>query len=96
MAQPSVQLPGCYCTAGVSRLAFKHIGHLAPGVAGPVEAFAHGTPDVEPGNAILVVQIDALEAIAPQGDVVEAAGEFEAQQTGHGAERTSEMLECKT
>jgi len=79
-----------------SGLAFKHFIHLALGEAGPVGALANGTQDIEPGDAILVVQIDVLAAIAPRGDVVEAAGEFEAQQTGHGAERTSEMLECKT
>jgi NDP-sugar pyrophosphorylase family protein len=77
--------PGHHSTLGIvhrvitaqlgSGLAFKHFIHLALGEAGPVGALANGTQDIEPGDTILVVQIDVLTAIAPRGDVVEAAGE---------------------
>jgi len=49
-----------------SRFGFKHIGHLAPGVAGPVEVLARGTQDVVPRDAILVVEINVSSRRSPR------------------------------
>ena len=59
------------------------IGHLAPGVDGPVVALAALGQGFQPGFAVNVVDKDILAPIPPRGHVVETAREFEPQGTGH-------------
>ena len=53
------------------------VGHLAPGMAHPVEALAELAEDFKPADSIGVGQIDTFAPIATRGDVVDTAGEFE-------------------
>jgi hypothetical protein len=72
------------------------IGHLAIGVAAPVEAAAHLAQRCEPSRAVLKVAIDRLAPITVRGDVIPPAGKLDAEGFGHGAEHSSKMLDYKT
>jgi hypothetical protein len=57
--------------------------HQAPGVAHPVEAGTGIGEDVQPKQAVGIVVVDVFTAVATRGDVVESAGKFNAQRSGH-------------
>jgi hypothetical protein len=52
------------------------IGHLAPGVAHPVEALADLAEYLQPHFPVAVGQIDVIPTGTPRGDVVKASGKF--------------------
>jgi hypothetical protein len=72
------------------------VGHLAPGVAAPVETAAHLAQHDEPVRAVLIVAIDRLAPITARGHMVQPASELDAEGSGHDAQSSSEMLDCKT
>jgi hypothetical protein len=72
------------------------VGHLAPGVAAPVETAAHLAQHVEPIRAVLIVAIDRLAPITARGHMVQPASELDAEGSRHNAQSSSEMLDCKT
>lgn len=59
------------------------VGHQAVSVTAPVEALYHLTQDFEKPNPIGVVLLDRFAAITAGSDVVERAGEFDADGAGH-------------
>jgi hypothetical protein len=66
------------------------IGHLAPGVAVPIESLANGAQDGEPLESVGIVEEDVLTPVTSRGDVVETAGKFDAQGAGHGGRLEAE------
>ena len=50
----------------------------------------------EPLLAVSIIQIDGLSPVATRGDVVQSAGEFNAQGAGHGRMLKRRVLQCKT
>ena len=72
------------------------VGHLAIGVAEPVETAAHLAQGGEPIGAVLVVAIDRLAPIAARRYVIEAAGELDAEGSGYIPKYSSKMLDYKT
>ena len=57
--------------------------HEAVGVAYPVEAQADLAEEGQLGLAVSIVQIDGLPPVASLGSVVQSAGEFNLQGSGH-------------
>ncbi len=72
------------------------VRHLAIGVATPVEPAAHLAKNVEPSRAVLIVTIDRLAPITTRGDVIQPAGQLDAERSGHGLKLSQLMLDCKT
>jgi hypothetical protein len=59
------------------------IGHQTIGGAHPLKATARLRQNVEEIFAIRVVEVDVLAAIAARRQVIQRAGEFDAQRSGH-------------
>jgi hypothetical protein len=72
------------------------VGHLAVSMAAPVETPAYLAQHGEPVHAVLIVAIDRLAPVTARGDVVEPAGEPDAEGSAHRAAHSSRMLDCKT
>ena len=72
------------------------VAHLAPCVNPPVVAFTNLREDRKPCQAVGVVVIDVLTPVAARGYVIQAAGNFKTEGTGHGKSINGEMLFCKT
>ena len=72
------------------------VGHLAIGVAAPVEAGADLPERREPIDPVLVIAADRLPGIAARRDVIKPAGEFDAQGSGHRSKHRFPMLDYKT
>jgi hypothetical protein len=72
------------------------VSHLAPGVHGPVKPLATLGKDIEPQYSVCVNMVDFFTAIAPGSNVVDAAGDFDAQGAGHGWSLMRRVLSCKT
>ena len=62
------------------------IAHQAVGVTQPVHALTGRVKHSEEGVAVSVIQEDIGPAIATRGDMVEGAGEFDAERSSHGAQ----------
>lgn len=65
-------------------------------MAYPVEVLADLADEGEPLLAVSIVQIDGLSPVATRGNVVQSAGEFNAQGAGHGLLLQRRMLQYKT
>jgi hypothetical protein len=72
------------------------VGHLAVGVAAPVESAADLAQHHKPIRPVLIVAIDRLAPITARGHMIEPASELDTQRSRHTAERSSEMPDCKT
>ena len=75
----TIKLAHAFGEVGIGRFDEQVImmGHLAIGVAHPVEALADLGKRFEPGEAIVVGQKNVLAPIAARGDVIKRAREFE-------------------
>jgi len=72
------------------------IGHLAVGVAAPVEALADRSQHRQPVEPVFIVPEDFLPAVATGGYVVEPARELDAEWSRHALKRRRKMLDYKT
>ncbi|MDO9400190.1 MAG: hypothetical protein Q7T46_01805 [Polaromonas sp.] len=88
---PALKLPSMVYKGDV-----EVVVHEAVGVAYPIEALADLAEEGEPLLAVSIVQIDRLSPVATRGNVVQSAGEFNAQGAGHGLMLQRLMLQCKT
>jgi hypothetical protein len=52
------------------------IVHLTVTMANPVVALADGAEQIQPGLAVLVIQVNVFAAIASGCDMVDSAGKF--------------------
>lgn len=76
---PALKLPSMVYKGDV-----EVVVHEAVGVAYPVKTLADLAEEGEPLLAVSIVQIDRLSPVATRGNVVQSAGEFNAQGAGHG------------
>jgi hypothetical protein len=71
-----VELPHPLGKIALRRL-YHHVrvvGHLAVGMAAPIEPAADLPEELQPSAAVIVVEIDVLPSVAPRGDMIEPAG----------------------
>ena len=72
------------------------VAHLAPRVNPPVVAFTDLREDRKPCQTVGVVVVDILTPVATRGYVIQAAGNFKTERTGHGESVNGGMLFSKT
>lgn len=81
----AVQLPHALAEIALGR--FDHqvivVAHLAVGVDDEVKARGDQAEHLEPGVAVGVVAIDGVAPVAAAGHMVQRAGEFESERSGH-------------
>jgi hypothetical protein len=71
------------------------VGHEAVGVAEPMIPFIDMLEGVQEVQAVGVVFEEGLLLIAAGRDVIDCAGVFDAERTGHGATIAEEGANCK-
>ncbi len=72
------------------------IAHQAIGQHLRVEAIHRLRDDLELRPPIRIVAIDRLASVATRGDVIDGAGELDAQRAAHGAKFALDWEKCKT
>lgn len=71
------------------------VTHQTVGMHPPVKSLSRAGQHVQAALSVSVVRIDRLLAVAPRGDVVERAAEFESQGSGHGRSVANAMGKAK-
>ena len=86
---PALKLPSMVYKGDV-----EVVVHEAVGVAYPVKALADLAEEGEPLLTVSIVHIDRLSPVATRGNVVQSAGELNAQGAGHALMLQRLMLQC--
>jgi len=53
------------------------VGHQAPCMDAPVEAYTHGAENIDEGVPVGVIETDSVATISPRHDVVEGPGRLD-------------------